>query len=80
MSKRAGSTVTEFGGDLTEYENIDGIMNESGHVPVVLKLANSDQVVYNMTGALAGTEVARTGVTYTSAKRFGPAPTPATVR
>jgi hypothetical protein len=65
-SSFAGSTVTEFGGDTTEYENIDGIMNESGHVPVVLKLANGDQVVYNMTGALAGSEIARTGATYTS--------------
>jgi hypothetical protein len=65
-SSIATSTVTEFGGDGTYYDQIDGIINSLGHVPVVAKLANSKQVVYNLTGAATGTQVAITGATYTS--------------
>jgi len=45
-----------------EYEQIDGHMNASGHVPVVLNLADGSQGVFNFTAPGVSTQVARTGV------------------
>src|SRR5262249_44835116 len=66
-----GSTVIGFGKDDDtgigfcsgcEYEQIDGHMNASGHVPVVLNLADGSQGVFNFTAPGVSTQVARTGV------------------
>jgi hypothetical protein len=70
-----GSTVIGFGkdddtqtqgncgfGSSCEYENIDGHMNASGHVPVVLNLLDGTQGVFNFTAPGVSTQVARGGV------------------
>lgn len=71
-SSVGGSTVIGFGSDddtqVTgfcsgcEYEQIDGHMNASGHVPVVLNLADATQGVFNFTAPGVSTQVARVGV------------------
>jgi hypothetical protein len=67
-----GSTVIGFGKDddsqligncgICEYEQIDGKMNASGHVPVVLNLLDGTQGVFNFTAPGVSTQVARVGV------------------
>jgi hypothetical protein len=42
-----------------EYESIDGFINSAGHVPVVVRLADGTQGVFNFTGPLAATQVVR---------------------
>jgi hypothetical protein len=71
-SSVGGSTVIGFGADDDtvaqgncggcEYETIDGHMNASGHVPVVLNLQDGTQGVFNFTAPGVSTQVARTGV------------------
>lgn len=73
-SSVGGSTVIGFGSDdntqptgmcgfsTCVYENIDGHMNASGHVPVVLNLADGTQGVFNFTAPGTSTQVARGGV------------------
>jgi PKD domain len=69
-SSVGGSTVVGFGSDIDnagtcsgacDYNNIEGLINASGHVPVVLKLADGTQGAYNFTGPGASTEIVRTG-------------------
>lgn len=73
-SSVGGSTVIGFGidddsqptgnctGGNCEYELIDGEMNASGHVPVVLNLQDGTQGVFNFSGPGTSTQVARSGV------------------
>jgi len=71
-SSVGGSTVIGFGSDDDsqptggcsgcEYELIEGEMNASGHVPVVLNLQDGSQGVFNFSGPGTSTQVARTGV------------------
>jgi hypothetical protein len=68
-SSVGGSTVVGFGNDDNSgascvgctYNDIDGLINSAGHVPVVLRLADATQGVYNFSGPGVSTEVARTG-------------------
>ena len=58
-----GATVTTFGegcGFQCEYDNIDGLMNASGHTSTVVTLSTGETAAYLVTGPLAFTEVART--------------------
>ena len=71
-SSVGGSTVVGFGNDVDNatsttncsaciYNDIDGLINSAGHVPVVLRLADATQGVYNFSAPGVSTEVARTG-------------------
>ena len=59
-----GSTVTIFGCTLCVddyYDQTDGRINSSGHVPVVLSLADGTEGVFLFDGPGSSTQVARTG-------------------
>src|SRR5262249_20420380 len=45
-----------------DYNNIDGFINSSGHVPVVLNLADGSQGVFILKAPGSFTQAARTGV------------------
>ena len=68
-SSVGGSTVVGFGNDDNSgascvgctYNDIDGLINSAGHVPVVLRLADGTQGVYNFSAPGVSTQVARTG-------------------
>ncbi|MGH9443467.1 MAG: putative Ig domain-containing protein [Thermoanaerobaculia bacterium] len=70
-----GSTVQGFGADFyngtgttncnfCSFNDIPGLINATGNVPIVLNLADGTQGVFNFTGPNAATQVARTGSTY----------------
>jgi hypothetical protein len=75
-SSVGGSTVIGFGSDNDsqvvgnctgcKYQNFDGFVSSSGHVSVVLNLADGTQGVFNFTGPGVSTQVARTGGTLTA--------------
>ena len=76
-SSVGGSTVVGFGNDADNatsnsagggsncttctYNDIDGLISSAGHVPVVLRLADATQGVYNFSAPGVSTQVARTG-------------------